>query len=97
MGYLMQNPFMLRNISGSILTITGEIVQSAVVAEYTNWIFAEGLDSNNECPGYETKQCDGKFPVFLELWGMQSTTSLPSLPGPLWSRVVAPDKVLSMG
>ena len=33
----------------------------------------------------------------LELWGMQSTLSLPSLPGPLWSGVVAPDRVLSMG
>ena len=28
----------------------------------------------------------------LELWGMQSTPSLPSLPGPLWPGVVAPDK-----
>ena len=28
----------------------------------------------------------------LELWGMQSTPLLPSLPGPLWPRVVAPDK-----
>ena len=33
----------------------------------------------------------------LELWGMQSTPSLPSLPGPLWPRVEAPDRVLSMG
>ena len=32
----------------------------------------------------------------LDLWGMQSTRLLPSLPGPLWLRVVAPDKVLSM-
>ena len=32
----------------------------------------------------------------LELWRMQSTPSLPSLPDPLWSRVVAPDRVLSM-
>ena len=32
-----------------------------------------------------------------ELWGMQSIPSLPSLPGPLWSGVVAPDRVLSMG
>ena len=31
----------------------------------------------------------------LELWGMQSTPSLPSLPGSLWPGVVAPDK--SMG
>ena len=28
----------------------------------------------------------------LELWGMWSTPSLPSLPGSLWSRGVAPDK-----
>ena len=27
----------------------------------------------------------------LELWGMWSTPSLPSLSGPLWLRVVAPD------
>ena len=28
----------------------------------------------------------------LELWGMQSTPLLPSLPDPLWLGVVAPDK-----
>ena len=28
----------------------------------------------------------------MELWGMWSTPLLPSLPGPLWLRVVAPDK-----
>ena len=33
----------------------------------------------------------------LELWGMQSTPLLPSLPGSLWPKVVAPDRVLSMG
>ena len=32
-----------------------------------------------------------------ELNGMQNTPSLLSLPGQLWSGVVAPDKVLSMG
>ena len=32
-----------------------------------------------------------------ELWVIQSTPSLPSLPGPLWSGVVAPDRVLLMG
>ena len=31
-----------------------------------------------------------KVPVMLELWGMQSTSSLPLLPGPLWPGVVAP-------
>ena len=45
-----------------------------------------------ECPGYDTKQSDAEVPVMLELWGMQSTPSLPSLLGPLWPRVVAPDK-----
>ena len=44
------------------------------------------------CPGYDTKQCDGEVPVMLELWGTRSTPSLPSLPGPLWPGVVAPDR-----
>ena len=48
----------------------------------------------NECPKYDTKQSDGEVPVMLELWGMQSTPSLPSLPGPLCPGVVAPDRVL---
>ena len=51
----------------------------------------------NECTGYDTKQFDGEVPVLLELWGMQSTPSLPSLPDPLWPGLVAPDRVLSMG
>ena len=29
----------------------------------------------------------------LELWGMRSTPLLPSLPGPLWPGVVAPDTI----
>ena len=33
----------------------------------------------------------------MKLWGMQSTPLLPTLPSPLWSGVVAPDRVLSMG
>ena len=33
----------------------------------------------------------------LELWGMWSTPSLPSLLGPLWLGVIAPDRVLCMG
>ena len=52
----------------------------------------EYTDCFSECPGYDTKQPDGKVPVMLELWGMQSTPSLPLLPGPLWPRMVAPDK-----
>ena len=46
----------------------------------------------HECPGYDTKQSDGEVPAVLELWGMRSTPSLSSLPGPLWPGVVAPDK-----
>ena len=32
----------------------------------------------------------------LELWGMQCTPSLPSLSGPFWPGVVAPDRAPSM-
>ena len=32
----------------------------------------------------------------LNLWGMQTTPSFPSLPGLLFIGVVAPDRVLSM-
>ena len=33
----------------------------------------------------------------LEFWGMQSTPTLSSLPGPLRPSVITPDNVLSMG
>ena len=46
----------------------------------------------NVCPGYDTNQSDGKAPVILELWGIWSTPSLPSLPGPLWPGGTVPDK-----
>ena len=49
------------------------------------------------CPGYDTNQFDGEVPVMLELWEMQSTPSLPTSLGPLWLRVVTPDRVLSIG
>ena len=32
----------------------------------------------------------------LELWRMQNTPSLTSLPDPLWPVVISPDRVLSM-
>ena len=47
-------------------------------------------------PGYETKQSDDEVPVMQELWGIQSTPSLLSLPGSLWPGMVASDRVLSM-
>ena len=45
---------------------------------------------------YDIKQSDGEAPV-LEFWRMWSTPLLPLFPDPLWPRVVAPDRVLSMG
>ena len=56
-----------------------------------------GKTPTNKCSGYDTKKSDGEFPVFLELWGMRSISSLSSLPGPLWPKVVASDRDLSMG
>ena len=32
----------------------------------------------------------------MELWGMRSAPSLPSLPGPLWPGVITPDRFISM-
>ena len=55
-------------------------------------IFYRGVRPPNECPESDTKQSNGETPVML--WGMRSTPLLPSLPGPLWPGVVAPDSVL---
>ena len=49
------------------------------------------------CPRYDTKQSDGEVPEMLEPWGMHSTPSLPSSPGPLKHSMVASDRFLSMG
>ncbi len=46
----------------------------------------------NECPGYDIKQSDSEVPAVLDLCGIWSIPSLPSLLGPLWPGVVAPDK-----
>ena len=74
------------------------IAQLAGAVEFTVCNSAEReRHSRNECPGYDTRQSDGEVSVMLELWGMQSAPSLPSLPGPLWPGVIAPDRVLSMG
>ena len=51
----------------------------------------------DECPVYDKKLFDGEVPVMLELWGIQSTLTLPSLPAPVWPGVVAPERILSMG
>ena len=49
----------------------------------------------NQCPGYDTKQSNGEFPVMLKLWEIRSTSLLPSLEGPLRPGVKAPDRVLT--
>ena len=74
-----------------ISTLAGCPTILAGAVEYTN-SSAERKDHLNECPGYDTKQSDGDVPVMLELWGMRGTPLLPSLPGPFWPGVVAPDK-----
>ena len=73
--------------------------QPAGAIEYTNFISRDRRDLHplNKCPGYNIKPSDGEAPVMLEPWGTWSTLSLPSLPGPLKPRVVAADRVLSMG
>ena len=43
------------------------------------------------------KKSEGEVPEMLDLWGMQSTPLLPSLPATLWPGVVAPNRRLSMG
>ena len=69
---------------------TPPLVQSAGAVEYTNCTSAEGKTHPNECHGYDTIQSDGEVPVMLELWRMQITPSLPSLPDPIWAEMVAP-------
>ena len=51
----------------------------------------------NEYPIYDARHTNGEVPVMLELWGIRSSPSLPSLSGPLRPAVVAPNRVLSMG
>ena len=70
--------------------------QSTGAVEYTDCTFAGTKNFPNECPVYDTKQSDGEVLVILELWGVWSTPSLLSLPGPFLPGVVAPDRVLFM-
>ena len=66
--------------------------------EFTDCISAEGkTPPAKECPRYISKQTDSKVPVILELWGIRGTSSLSSLPSPLWPGVIVPDRVLSLG
>ena len=46
---------------------------------------------------YDTKQSDDVVPAMQEFVLTRNTSSLPLLPGPLWSVMVAPHRALSMG
>ena len=73
-------------------------LSSAGAVEYTDCISADGLALPPTSVLHRTlKKSDGGASVMLELWGMRSNLSLPSLPGPLWPRVVGSDRVLSLG
>ena len=71
--------------------------KSAGAAEHSIGISAEGENFADECPGCDIKRFDGEVPVMLELWEMQSTPSMQSLPGPLWPGDLEPDRVLFRG
>ena len=45
-------------------------------------LLCKGVRLHNECPAYDIKQSDDEARVMLELWGMRSNPSLPSVPGP---------------
>ena len=69
------------------------LAQSALAVEYTDCFSAEDSNSPNELSGFDPKQSIGVAPVIVELMGMRRNPLLPSLPGPLRPRVVAPDRV----
>ena len=71
------------------------VAQLTGAAEYSDRVSSEGQDSPYKCPRYITKQSGDGDSVMLELYGMWTISSLSSLPGRLWSGVVAPDRVLS--
>ena len=73
------------------------LAQSAAGCRIHRLHLCRGVKLSNECLEYNTKKSDGEASVLLELWEMLSTPSLPLLPDPLWTGVVAPDRVLSMG
>ena len=63
---------------------THEQDASTQLANYPDCFSAEGGKTTvQRMPWFDYKQSDGEVPVMLEFWGMRSTPSLPSLPGPL--------------
>ena len=70
--------------------------QSAGAVEYKD-CFSIACRSPSKCHGHDSKQSDDEVTVMLELWGIRSYPSLPSLPGSLWPGVVASERILSFG
>ena len=85
----------------SLLLLSGPLWPEEIVSVRIlsmGWLVsAEEYDFPNERPRYDTKQSEDKVTVMLGLWEMRITPPLLSLPGPLSSGVVAPERVLSMG
>ena len=80
----------------NIKSLRSKVALKAGAVEYTDWISGEGLKLLPTSVWYGSKQSKGEDEIMLELWRMQSTPSVTSLPSPLWPGVEAPDRVLSM-
>ena len=77
--------------------LTFIFAQSAGAVEYPDCISTGREYFSDECLRYDNKQSDGDVSVMLDLWGMRSTFSFPSLLGSQWPVVVTPDRVLLIG
>ena len=71
----------LPNWLGLWITQTASLQKAKTPNQWVSW--------------YDTKLSDSEVLVMLELWGMQSTSSLPLLTDPLWPGIVAPDSLSS--
>ena len=88
----------LNNIKWLIYQPKHHLARLAGAVEYTDCTSAEGLTlTPQRVSWYDTKQSDDEVLVMLELCGMQSTPSLPLVPGSLWPGVVTPDGARAMG
>ena len=81
------------------LTTKFTVAQSAAAEGYTVCISTEGarLPHPCNCFGYDAKQNWWWGSINTGAMGNTDNLLLPSLPGPLWSRMVASDRALSMG
>ena len=70
--------------------------QSAGTVEYANCVCRGIRPHVNKCRRYTTKPSNVMGPI-LELWGMWSISSLPLIPGLLWSLVEVAVRVSSLG